>query len=279
MRSHVLSALCRHRAGQIGGALVLLIVLAALFAPWIAPFDPVALDPAKRLLPPSALHLFGTDELGRDLASRIIFGTRYFILICCATFAVSASAGVVLGLVGGIGPAWASGLIGRLNDLLLTFPYILLVLAIVAILSPSLTTAVVAVGIGGVPGYARLVRAEVLALRNTEYVEALVALGASTALVMRRAILPNITSSLVVYASFVTPLSVLAAAALSFLGLGVQPPEPEWGAMLVNARSFLRTAWWNAAAPGLSIFFAILALNLLGNALRDVLDPRTGGHS
>ncbi|MGH7211167.1 MAG: ABC transporter permease, partial [Acetobacteraceae bacterium] len=182
--------------------------------------------------------------------------------------------GVFLGLLAGSGPGWLDMLIMRVIDVMLAFPYILLVLAVVAILGPSLWTAMIAVGIAGIPGYARLVRGEVLSVRTLEYVEAMRALGAGEWRVRFGTILPNVISPLIVYATFAAPLAVLAAAALSFLGLGAQPPTPEWGAMLVNARTFLFTAWWDVAAPGLAIFVAILSLNLLGNALRDVLDPR-----
>jgi len=271
------TALWRHRSAQVGGSLLLLILLAALFAPWLAPQDPLQVDTSMRLLAPSAAHWLGTDELGRDVASRIIYGARWFVGIGIATLLLSASLGVALGLIAAMGPRWADLAISALNNVLLSFPYVLLVLAVVAILGPNLVTAILAVSIGGVPGYARLVRGEVLRLRSAEYVEALVALGANRWQITRRAILPNISSPLIVYASFVTPLSVLAAASLSFLGLGVQPPAPEWGAMLVNARNLLRTAWWAACAPGLAIFIAIFSTNLLGNALRDVFDPRSQG--
>lgn len=267
--------LLRHRSAQVGGTLLLLIAGLALFAPWVSPWDPLAVDTLRRLQPPSAEHWLGTDEIGRDIFSRIAHGARWFLGIGAATLVLSAGAGVALGLLAGMGPAWADRLISGLNNVLLSFPYVLLVLAVVAIIGPSLVTAVLAVSVGNVPGYARLVRAEVLRVRSAEYVEALVALGASPWQVAWRAVLPNISSPIVVYATFVTPLSVLAAAALSFIGLGVQPPAPEWGAMLVNARNLLRTAWWAAAAPGLAIFVAIFATNLLGNALRDVLDPRS----
>jgi peptide/nickel transport system permease protein len=216
----------------------------------------------------------GTDEVGRDLASRLIHGTRYFLLICLITTLIAGVAGTVLGLVAGAGPLVADAVIMRFVDVLLAFPTILLVLAVIAILGPSLWTAMVAVGIGNIPGYARLIRSAALTVRREEYVEAARALGASELGIIFGTVLPNIFSPLVVYTSYAMPLAALAAAALSFLGLGAQPPAPEWGAMLVNARSFLFTAWWAVAAPGLAIFAAILGLNLLGNGLRDVLDPR-----
>jgi len=270
-------ALLRHRSAQVGGACLALIMLAALAAPAMSAWDPIAIDTGRRLLPPGAGHWLGTDELGRDVFSRIVHGARWFVGIGAATLVASAVPGIALGMAAGIGPRWLDLLISGITDVLLSFPYVLLVLAVVAVLGPSLGTAIIAVGIGGVPGYVRLVRGEVLTLRQAEFVEALQALGASRWQIARRALLPNISSPLVVYASFVTPLSVLAAASLSFLGLGVQPPAPEWGAMLVNARNLLLTAWWAAAAPGFAIFLAIFSTNLLGNALRDVLDPRSRG--
>ena len=261
-------------AARIGGVLVLLIIVVAVAAPWVT-LDPLEIDTLRRLQPPGVAHWFGTDELGRDVFARVAWGARFFILTCVTTFAVSAGIGVPLGLAAGSGPAWLDTLLMRLVDVLLSFPYILLVLAIVAILGPNPTTAVVAVGVATVPGYARLVRGEALSLKKEEYVEALYALGANTLQVVRRAILPNVTSSLIVYASLVTPLSALAAAALSYLGLGAQPPTPEWGAMLVSGRGLLLSAWWCSTAPGMAIFVAVLSLNLLGNALRDVFDPRS----
>jgi peptide/nickel transport system permease protein len=270
----VLDRLWHHRSARIGGAILLLIILCAAFADVVSPHDPNAIDTLRRLQPPSATNWLGTDEVGRDLASRLIHGTRYFLLICLITTLIAGVAGTVLGLVAGAGPLVADTVIMRFVDVLLAFPTILLVLAVIAILGPSLWTAMVAVGIGNIPGYARLIRSAALTVRREEYVEAARALGASEMGILFGTVLPNIFSPLVVYVSYAMPLAALAAAALSFLGLGAQPPAPEWGAMLVNARSFLFTAWWAVAAPGMAIFAAILGLNLLGNGLRDVLDPR-----
>ena len=267
--------LLRKRAAWFGGGVLLAILLVALFAPWIVPYDPYRVDAVVRLQPPSLAHLLGTDDLGRDVFSRVVYGTRLFVLICTIVTSIAASIGVTLGLLAGSGPGWLDMLIMRFIDILLAFPYILLVLAVIAILGPSLWTAMVAVGIAGIAGYARLVRGEVLSVRTLDYVEAMRALGASEWRIRLGTILPNIVSPLVVYASFAAPLAVLAAAALSFLGLGAQPPAAEWGAMLVNSRTLLFTAWWTVAAPGCAIFVAIFSLNLLGNALRDVLDPRS----
>ena len=270
----VLDRLWHHRSAQLGGAILAVILVCAAGAEWIAPHDPNAIDTLRRLQPPSMQNWLGTDEVGRDLASRLIHGTRYFLLICLITTLIAGVAGTVLGLIAGAGPLVADAVIMRFVDVLLAFPTILLVLAVIAILGPSLWTAMAAVGIGNIPGYARLIRSAALTVRREEYVEAARALGASELGIIFGTVLPNIFSPLVVYTSYAMPLAALAAAALSFLGLGAQPPAPEWGAMLVNARSFLFTAWWAVAAPGLAIFAAILGLNLLGNGLRDVLDPR-----
>ncbi|MDQ2092491.1 ABC transporter permease [Rhodalgimonas zhirmunskyi] len=266
--------LLRHRSGQVGGGVVLVLVFCALAGESILPYDPLSIDPINRLKPPSAEHFFGTDELGRDLFSRILYGSRYTLMIGLVSTVIAATFGITMGLLAGGGGKWADMLIMRVVDVLLAFPYILLLLAVVAILGPSLWTAMIAVGVGGMPGYARLIRGEVLAQKDAEYVEAMRALGASHLRILFGTILPNVLPQMVIYASFTIPLAILAAAALSFLGLGAQPPIPEWGAMLVDARTFLRTAWWVVAAPGMAIFVSILGMNLFGNALRDVLDPK-----
>lgn len=266
--------LVRNRSGQVGGIVLISLVVLAFAGSTILPYDPFHVDTPNRLLPPSATNWFGTDELGRDLFSRILYGSRYMLLIGMISVLISASGGITLGLVSGTGGKWADMLIMRVVDVMLSFPYILLLLAVVAILGPSLWTAMIAVGIAGIPGYARLIRGEVLSVKEEEYVEAMRALGAGPVWIMFHTVLPNVMSPIIIYASFTMPLAVLAAAALSFLGLGAQPPLPEWGAMLVGARTFLRTAWWVVAAPGMAIFVSILGLNLFGNALRDVLDPK-----
>jgi peptide/nickel transport system permease protein len=271
----VLRQLARKRSAQIGGTIVLIVVFCAIFAPWLTPYDPLKVDAIHRLGLPTTAHWLGTDELGRDLFSRVLYGTRYFVLICLVSVSISASIGVLFGLFAGTGPAWADMLIMRLVDIMLAFPFILLILAIVAILGPSLWTAMIAVGIAGISSYARLVRGEALVVKQEEYVEAMRALGAGPTRIMFGTVLPNVSSAIIVYTSYAMPIAVLSASALSFLGLGAQPPLPEWGAMVVGGRAFLNSAWWVVAAPGLAIFVSIFALNLLGNALRDVLDPRS----
>lgn len=271
----LLRQLARKRQAQIGGSVIALIIVCAFLAPMLVPHDPLQVDAIHRLQPPSDAHWLGTDELGRDLFSRILYGTRYFALICLVSVSIAAGFGVLLGLLAGAGSALGDMTIMRVMDVILAFPFILLILAVVAILGPSLWTAMIAVGIAGIPNYARLVRSEVLAVKHEEYVEAMRCLGAGPLRIMFGTVLPNVVSQVVVYTSYAMPVAVLSASALSFLGLGAQPPLPEWGAMVVGGRAFLRTSWWVVASPGIAIFIAIFSCNLLGNALRDVLDPRS----
>lgn len=270
----LLGRLMGNRSLVLGGAILLLLLVCAAAAPLLAGSDPLAIAPVARLKPPSAQHWFGTDEVGRDLFSRIVYGTRYFLLICAVAASISASVGTLLGLLAGAGSGLVDGIIMRLIDVLLAFPYILMVLVVVAILGPSLWTGMVAVGIAGIPGYARLVRSAVLGVKREDYVDGARVLGASETEVLFGTVLPNVLSPLIVYLSYATPLAALLASALSFAGLGAQPPIPEWGAMLVNARTYLFSAWWAVTAPGAALFVAIFGLNVLGNGLRDVLDPQ-----
>ncbi|MGH7155772.1 MAG: dipeptide/oligopeptide/nickel ABC transporter permease/ATP-binding protein [Acetobacteraceae bacterium] len=266
-----ITRLMRHKQARFGGTVVLVILVCAFAAPMLVPYNPLEVHASIRLQSPGLAHWFGTDELGRDLLSRVLFGTRYFVEISVVCAAIGGGFGVLLGLIAGSGSAVGDLLIMRLMDILLAFPFILLILAIIAILGPSLWTAMIAVGAAWIPNYARLVRGEVFAVKHEEYVEAMRSLGAGELRIMFGTVLPNILPQVVVYASYAMPLAVLAASALSFLGLGAQPPLPEWGAMVVGGRVFIRSAWWVAAAPGAAIFLAVLSCNLLGNALRDVL--------
>lgn len=258
----------------IGLAIMALLLICAAFAPAIAPHDPYAVDPINRLKPPSAEHWFGTDEIGRDLFSRIIYGSRYFVLIAVVTASISATAGTIIGLLAGAGSQMLDNVLMRIIDVLLAFPYIMMVLVVVAILGPSLWTGMFAVGIAGIPGYARVVRSAVITVKQEDYVKSARVLGASEMRILFGTVLPNVLSPLVIYLSFSTPLAVLLASALSFAGLGAQPPIPEWGAMLVNSRTYLFSAWWAVTAPGMALFVFVLGMNVFGNGLRDVLDPR-----
>ncbi len=273
--SLVLRDLFRRRAAQIGGVIVLSLVLMALFAPWIAPYDPYAINVRERLLPPAFAHPFGTDDLGRDLFSRVIYGARTTIQTGVVVVLIAASFGSLIGLISGYYGGTVDLIIMRVIDIMLAFPYILLALAIVATLGPSLQNALIAIGLAYVPGWARFVRGNVLTLSKQEYVTAAVAIGAPSHRIMRRHILPNILSSIIVLASLDFPAAVLSTAALSYVGLGAQPPTAEWGALLTGARSYMRTASWLVNFPGLAIFITMLGFNLLGNALRDTLDPKS----
>jgi peptide/nickel transport system permease protein len=266
--------LLRKRSAQIGGLIFIILVLLALVGQYITPYDPFDIKIAQRLSPPTVSHIFGTDEQGRDLFSRIIYGARYALLIMIITTGIGAIGGLGLGIPSAYFGGAADMLVMRLMDVMLGFPYILLILAIVAILGPSLVNAMIAIGFANIPTFARLARASILVVKEQDYVTAERALGAGPFRIMSRTILPNILSPIIVYVSLTMPTAVLAAASLSFLGLGAQPPLPEWGTMMVNARDFIVTAPWVVLSPGLTIFLVVLGINLLGNALRDVLDPR-----
>jgi ABC-type dipeptide/oligopeptide/nickel transport system permease subunit len=270
----LLKKVIRKRSAQVGGSLSLLLIFLALFGGFITPYDPFKLDTINRLQAPTLRHPFGTDEEGRDVFSRIIYGSRFTVQIILLTALISTSGGILLGLPSAYFGKTVDMLVMRLVDVMLSFPYILLVLAIVAILGPNLMNAMIAIGIAGIPGFARLTRSTILIVRQMDFVTAERALGAGDVRIMLRTIFPNIVSQLVVFLTLSMPISVLSAAALSFIGLGAQPPMPEWGAMLVNSRTFITTASWVVWAPGLSIFVVVLGINLFGNAIRDVLDPR-----
>lgn len=274
-------ALCRdlfrYRQAQIGGGIILLLILAAIFAPALAPYDPYEIRVGKPLSGPSREHVFGVDDLGRDVLSRLIYGARITLRIGVIIVVIEVLIGVSVGLVAGYYGGWIDSVLMRFTDVVLAFPGFILALAVVAILGPGLNNAMVAVGISAWPYFARVVRGSVLSVRSMEYITAEHVLGASGARIMWRAILPNVLAPIIVLASLEFPAAVLYASALSFLGLGAQPPSPEWGALLTDARNFIRTAPHLINIPGAAIFCVVLAFNLLGNTLRDVLDPRLRG--
>jgi peptide/nickel transport system permease protein len=272
-----LRALFRLRQAQIGGFVIVVLILTAIFAPVIAPFDPYEVKAGKPLTGPSREHLFGTDDLGRDLLSRIVYGARLTLRIGIIIVGIELAIGVTIGLVAGYYGRWIDGILMRFTDIVLAFPGFILALAVISVLGPGLTNAMISVGISSWPFFARVVRGSVLSVREMEYVTAERVLGAGNARIMTRAILPNILAPIIVLASLEFPAAILYAAALSFLGLGAQPPTPEWGALLVNARTYIRTAPYLINIPGAAIFCVVLAFNLLGNTLRDVLDPRLRG--
>jgi peptide/nickel transport system permease protein len=251
-------------------------VLAAALAPWLPLLDPDAVDTVKRLQPPlTPSHPLGTDEFGRDLLARLVWGARVSLLAGVVTAAAAMVVGVLLGILGGFYSGWIENVVMRLTDILMAFPYVLLAIALVAGLGPGLRNAMIAIAIVGFPIYTRLVRGIVLSLREREFVEAARALGAGDAVLLGRHILPHLVSPVVVAFSLDVGAKILITAGLSFLGLGTQPPTADWGSMLATGRTFVILSPHVALLPGLAIFAIVLALNLVGDALRDVLDPRT----
>jgi peptide/nickel transport system permease protein len=267
-------ALARTTPGRLGGAIIVFLVVVALAAPLVAPYAPLKIDVIHRLEGPSAAHLFGTDEVGRDVFSRVLYGARISLRVGVIAVAIALALGITLGMVSGFYGGVVDIVIMRVIDIMLAFPGFLLALAIIAMLGPSLTNAMIAVGIGETPGFARLVRGSVLSVKAQDYVLAQRVLGATNRRIMWRGVLPNVLSPIVVLGTLEFPVAILAAASLSVLGLGAQPPAPEWGAMLVSGRSFITTAPWLINFPGLAIFVTVLGFNLFGNAVRDALDPR-----
>ncbi len=270
----VLHRLFARRQAQLGGAIVLVLVLTAIFAPLIAPYDPYELRVGPLKEPPTRAHPLGTDDLGRDLFSRMVYGSRITLQIGTISVVLAVVLGVLVGIVSGFYGGWIDGVLMRFTDIMLSFPGLILALAIVSVLGPGLNNAMIAVGLLSFPGFARVVRGSVLSVRETEYVTAGRVIGATAPHLMLRTVLPNVAAPIIVLASLEFPAAVLTAAALSFLGLGAQPPSPEWGALLVDARTYIRTAPHLINVPGAAIFLTVLAFNLLGNTLRDVLDPR-----
>jgi peptide/nickel transport system permease protein len=258
----------------LGGVVVVLLVLVAIFAPMIVPYDPIDVNPSESLEGPSARHWLGTDDLGRDVLSRVLLGSR----ISLSVGLISVSIGLVVGVSVGLAAGYLGGpvdlLAMRVIDALLAFPGLLLAISITAALGPQIWNAMIAIGVVAIPAYTRLTRAQVLSIREREFVTATRAIGASSWRIVFRHILPNISNSLVVQASLSTAFAILAEASLSFLGLGAQPPTPSWGQDINYSQRYLSNMmWWMSAGPGIAIFLAVLSFNFLGDALRDALDP------
>jgi peptide/nickel transport system permease protein len=266
------------RLASVGIAIVGLLVLCAALAPLISPYDPTRQRLLEALQGPSAAHLLGTDENGRDVLSRILYGARVSLLAGVFSVAIAVVLGVTSGLVSGYFSGWVDNVIMRAMDALLAFPTLVLALAITAALGPNLRNAMIAIGVVATPVFARLTRGQVLSIREREFVEAARTLGAGSGRIMIRHILPNVTAPLVVQASLSVAFAILAEATLSFLGLGVQPPEPSWGSMVSRGKDYLDQAPWLSFAPGGAILLAVMGFNFLGDAIRDALDPRLLRH-
>jgi peptide/nickel transport system permease protein len=271
-----LAKLWKRRGALVGLGFVVFFVVLAIFAPWLSPQDPVATSWSAVRKAPSAAHWFGTDEIGRDVLSRVIWGARASLLAGLVSVGISLSVGVPLGLFAGYTGRWPDVVISRLTDALLACPFLILAIALAAFLGPSLTNAMVAIGVAATPVFIRLTRAQVLAVKLEDYVEAARAVGNSHLRIALRHVLPNVLPPIIVQATLAIAAAVIAEASLSFLGLGQQPPAPSWGSMLNTAKNYIENAPWMAVWPGLSIFLLVLSFNLLGDGLRDALDPRQG---
>ena len=276
----VLKELVRNKAALLGLVILVAITAAAITAPVLAPVDPTAQEVTHRLkapgwtTPDGRVSLLGTDHLGRDILSRLIFGARISLIIGVSAVALAGTLGTLLGLVAGYQGGRVDDFVMRLTDTMLAMPFILLALAVIAVLGPSLRNIIFVLGITSWVSYARVVRAEVLTLRTREFVLAAQALGGGGRRIVFRHLLPNVLTPVIVIATLEVARMIILESALSFLGLGVQPPTPTWGGMLADGRAYLSTAWWQATFPGLSIMLTVLGINLLGDWLRDVLDPR-----
>ncbi len=269
-----LRRLVRRRGAMVGLAVVLFFVALAVLAPELAPYDPLKTNFLAVRKPPSGVYLFGTDEIGRDVLSRVIWGTRASLLAGVVSVTIALALGVPLGLLAGYVGRWVDALISRLSDAMLACPSLILAIALAYTLGPSLSSAMVAIGVTATPVFIRLTRAQVMAVKVEDYVEAARAVGNSHLRIALRHILPNVVPPLLVQATLAIAAAIIAEASLSFLGLGQQPPEPSWGSMLNVAKNYIANAPWMAVWPGLSIFLVVLSFNLLGDGLRDALDPR-----
>ena len=267
----------RRRGALVGLAVVFLFVALALFAPWLAPYDPIAASWVAIRRAPSAQYWLGTDEIGRDVLSRVIWGTRASLLAGVVSVSISLLIGVPLGMAAGFLGGVVDAVISRITDAFLACPFLILAIALAAFLGPSLTNAMIAIGVSAAPVFVRLARGQVLSVKVEDYVEAARAVGNPPLRIALRHILPNITAPLIVQATLAIAAAVIAEASLSFLGLGQQPPAPSWGSMLNTAKNYVDNSPWMAISPGVAIFLLVLSFNLLGDGLRDALDPRQRG--
>jgi len=269
-----LRRLLRRRGAMLGLLIVLAFIVLAIFAPWIAPYDPVATSWSAVRAAPSAEYWFGTDEIGRDVLSRVVWGARASLLAGLVSVCISMALGVPVGLLAAYVGGWTDGLISRFTDSMLAVPFLILAIALAAFLGPSLSNAMIAIGVSATPIFIRLTRAQVLAVKVEDFVEAARAVGNPHWRIALRHILPNVLPPLIVQATLAIASAIIAEASLSFLGLGQQPPAPSWGSMLNTAKNYVDNAPWMAIWPGLSIFLLVLSFNLFGDGLRDALDPK-----
>lgn len=270
--------LFRRKTAVLGMAVCLILLIAAIFAPFIAHFDPIKdNDYINASAPPSSLHFLGTDDYGRDIFSRVMNGARITVITALFSVAIAATIGTALGVISGYFGSVVDSVIMRITDALMSFPTIILAIGVMALLGPGLSNVILAVGITYIPRFARLIRGMVLSLKESEYVQAVRVLGGSDFRIMFLHILPNCISTLIVQATIYFAYAILAEASLSFIGLGAPPPQPSWGNMLYDSRTHLTDAPWMSIFPGLAIAFTILGINLLGDSLRDVLDPKQKG--
>ncbi|WP_192457458.1 ABC transporter permease [Musicola keenii] len=272
--NRVLSKFLRNNSALVGAALVVLFVGIALLAPWLAPFDPIKTNFLAVRKAPSALHWLGTDELGRDILSRVIWGARTSLLAGGISVLIAIFIGVPLGLIAGYWQRMWDGVISRIIEALLACPFLILAIALGAFLGPSLGNAMIAIGLSAMPIFARLTRAQVMAVRSEEYIDGARAIGLPDRWIVIRYVLPNVLSPILVQATLAIAAAIITEASLSFLGLGQQPPAPSWGAMLNTAKGYLEQAPWMSIFPGIAIFLTVQGFNLLGDGLRDALDPR-----
>jgi peptide/nickel transport system permease protein len=273
-RGDTVRRLARSQLAVAGAIILLVIVFAAMLAPYLSPDDPLEMNPTLLLQPPSADHLLGTDEFGRDILSRVIWGARISLYVGGIAVTIALAIGVSLGLIAGYYGGLVDDVINRLLDIVFAFPTILLALGIVGMLGPSLTNTMIAIGVVYTPQYARLTRASTLSVKERDFVDAATVSGARDARIIWRHILPNVTAPLIVQTSLSFSLAILAEASLSFLGLGTQPPDPSWGTMVNTGQRLIELSPWPVVFPGLAIILAVLGFNLLGDGLRDALDPR-----
>lgn len=266
----------KRNKGAIAGLIVIAVFLfVGIFAPLISPYDPLEqVIEMRKAAPFTEGHLLGTDDLGRDMLSRLLYGARISMIIGVVSVGIALFFGLLIGVVSGYYGGWFDKVVMRIIDIMLAFPYVLLTIVIVAILGPSLTNAMIAIGISQIPRYVRLVRASVLAEKENDYVTAERSIGASDLELMFGSILPNCLAPISVQATLGVGEAILSSAALSFLGLGAQPPTPEWGLMIASSREFITSAWWIVTFPGIATLFAVLGFNLFGDGLRDILDPK-----